>query len=194
MNITLDNISKSYGGKTVFSGFSCVFPENSRVCLMGESGCGKTTLLNIIMGLTSPDGGTAEGIPSLISAVFQEDRLCEPFSAVANIRAVTDNARTEADIVDCLKSLGLEGNEYLPVSTLSGGMRRRVSIARALLAESELVIMDEPFKGLDEANRVRTVEVILSYINNKTLIFATHDVRDAELLNAEILELTSRGS
>ena len=88
-----------------------------------------------------------------------------------------------------LRELGLEGSEYLPVNTLSGGMRRRVAIARALLAESDLLILDEPFKGLDEDTRRSVIDVINRNTKGKTLIVSTHDIRDADDLGAVIFDL-----
>ena len=185
----LKNIAKSFGEKTVLSNLSVELENGSRTCVMGASGSGKTTLLNIVMGLVKPDSGEIIGVPNRISAVFQEDRLCEPYSAVANVFAVTGKSIAEEKIVSLLRELGLEGSEYLPVNTLSGGMRRRVAIARALLAESDLLILDEPFKGLDEDTRRSVIDVINRNTKGKTLIVSTHDIRDADDLGAEIFDL-----
>lgn len=188
-DIVLKNITKAFGKKKVLCGLSHCFKVGSRTCVTGASGKGKTTLFNIILGLVKPDSGSLSGVPDKLSAVFQEDRLSEPFSAVANIKAVVPKAVKESDITACLDELGLKGNEYLPVSELSGGMRRRVAVARALLAESELIVFDEPFKGLDDETRDRVIAVILSRTKGKTLIFSTHDMRDIASLSAELLEL-----
>ncbi len=185
----LKNISKSFGNKSVLKDKTLSLENGSRTCIMGASGSGKTTLLNIIMGLLKPDGGEIIGVPKHIAAVFQEDRLCEPYSAVANVFAVTGKSVAEERIVALLRELGLEGSEYLPVNTLSGGMRRRVALARALLAESELIILDEPFKGLDEDTRKSVIDVINRNTKGKTLIVSTHDIRDAKELGAEIYDL-----
>ncbi len=187
--IKLKNIYKAYEGKTVFANYSLDIPLNKAYCIMGESGIGKTTLLNLIMGLSHPDKGDVTGVPKKISAVFQEDRLCESFSAISNVRAVTGKSVPHQQIVALLADLGLEGNENNMVLNLSGGMRRRVAIARALLARFDLLILDEPFKGLDDATRERVAAVILSYCKNKTLIVSTHDIRDVELLNATQINL-----
>ncbi len=185
----LKNICKSFGDKSVLNNLSVEFANGSRVCIMGASGSGKTTLLNIILGLIKPDGGEIVDAPNQISAVFQEDRLCEPYSAVANVLAVTGKEVAEDKIVSLLRELGLEGSEYLPVSTLSGGMRRRVALARALLAKGDMLILDEPFKGLDEETRRVVIDVINRYTKGKTLIVSTHDIRDASDLHAEIFNL-----
>ncbi len=187
--IELLNVSKRFGEKVVLDNFSHTFENASITCLMGASGSGKTTLLNILLGIISADSGEISGVPNDISAVFQEDRLCESFSAIANIIAVTGKAVPETEISECLSKLGLEGNEKVPVSTLSGGMKRRVAIARALLAKSELIIFDEPFKGLDEDIKQKTIETILEYTKGKTLIIATHDINDSKLLSANVLNI-----
>jgi len=186
--IKLINVSKSFGDKAVFTDYSLELDLGKAYCIMGESGCGKTTLLNLIMGLTKPNKGEISVPNAKISAVFQEDRLCEDFSAVSNVVAVTGKSMKN-EIIELLKELGLEGSEYLPVSQLSGGMRRRVAIARALLAEFDILILDEPFKGLDDCTREKTADVILSRLQNKTLLVATHDIRDEELLNARVIKL-----
>ncbi len=187
--IRISSIYKGFGEKKLFADYSLNIPHGTRLCLMGESGRGKTTLLNLIMGVIYPDAGVVEGVPKRISAVFQEDRLCEGFSAVSNVLAVTGKDVSQEQIIECLNRLGLGDSIRIPVSMLSGGMRRRVAIARALLAESDLIIMDEPFAGLDDANREKTAEVILDYAKSKTLIIATHDIRDPALFHAEIVNI-----
>lgn len=187
--IIFENVNKSFGEKLVLKDFNQVFSCGSKTCIMGESGRGKTTLLKLIMGLENPDSGVISGVPKKISAVFQEDRLCESFSAIGNIKAVVGNKVSEQDINHCLAELGLDGNEYAPVTTLSGGMRRRVALARALLAESDILLLDEPFGGLDIDTKNKVIDVILKYLNNRTLLMVTHDVADAELLSADIINI-----
>ncbi len=187
--VVLKNVSKSFGDNTVLNKFCIEIPYGSRLCIMAPSGEGKTTLLNLILGLITPDSGEISGVPKKLSAVFQEDRLCESFTAIGNILAVCGNKKSIPEIKECLSSLGLEDSMHQKVSELSGGMKRRVAIARALLAESELIVFDEPFKGLDEAMHKQTANVILKYAKDKTLIVSTHDSLDAQLLNAEILNM-----
>lgn len=187
--IELVNVSKSFDKNKVLDDFSYVFFSNSNYCIMGASGSGKTTLINILLGLLKQDSGIVNGVPRDISAVFQEDRLCESYSAVENVLAITGESVPKSDIIALLGDLGLSGSEYAPVSTLSGGMKRRVAIARALLAKSDLIVFDEPFKGLDIDTRDRVIEVVKEYTRNKTLIFASHDENDAFDLDAEIIEI-----
>lgn len=188
-NIVFENVNKSFGEKTIFENFNAVFEYGKRYCIMGASGRGKTTLFNLILGIQKPDKGKIYGIPEDISAVFQEDRLCEDFSAVANVLAVTGKSVPESEIIALLSQLGLSGSENEPVISLSGGMKRRVAIARCLLAKSDVVILDEPFKGLDDQLRETVAEIILSRVENKTLLFSSHDLRDAELLESTVFEL-----
>ena len=188
-DIVIKDLCKSFGENEVIKNYSAVIPAGSRFCLMGGSGTGKTTLLNLVLGLLKPDGGKITGVPSNVSAVFQEDRLAEYMSAVGNVKLVTGKSVSENAVVSLLGELGLSGSEHAPVATLSGGMKRRVAIARALAAKSELVILDEPFSGLDDSTRAATIGVINKYTAGKTLIAVTHDISDASALNAEIITL-----
>lgn len=185
-SIILTGISKSFGEKKVLNDLSVSFPYGRITCIMGPSGCGKTTLLNILMGIIAPDSGTIEGLPGKISAVFQEDRLCEDFKTATNIRMVTD--RPESEILECLEKLGIRDSAGRKIRELSGGMKRRAAIARALLSDHELLIMDEPFKGLDPETRKKTASLIAE--TEKSVIIVTHDESDAALLNADIIRLS----
>ena len=169
MNICITDLCKSFGDKRVLDLFCAEIPQNGITAIMGESGCGKTTLVNIIMGFEKPDSGEISGLPSRVSAVFQDDCLCEDFSALSNLRAVTSSKkRSKEELTEYLAAVGLSGDDILrPVRELSGGMKRRVAIVRALAADGDLVIMDEPFKGLDEETRRKTVDFVLSDTKSK---------------------------
>jgi len=189
MDITIKNLHKAFGDRRVIVDFSAEVPDGSAVCLLGPSGCGKTTLLNILMGLVRPDGGVVEGVPRNKSAVFQEDRLCEDFSALENVRLVTGRRATEAEIREHLTLLGLGGSLDLPVGDFSGGMKRRTALVRAMLAGGEVFFLDEPFKGLDAEMKEKAAEYVRTHARGKTLIAVTHDEGEARLLGGKIIRM-----
>lgn len=188
-DIVVNKIHKSFGGRKVLEEFSCVFREGRITAVTGKSGCGKTTLTNIVMGLIKPDSGTVLNVPAKISAVFQEDRLCEDFGAVSNIHFVTGRNYPKDEIEKCLLYLGLGGSLYKPVRELSGGMRRRVAIARALLFDYDLLILDEPFKELDAVTKENVMGYIKQNAAGKTVILVTHNMDEACYFEADTVEM-----
>lgn len=183
----LMSVSKRFGEQAVFRGLSMSFPPGRVSCVMGPSGCGKTTLLRLLMGLEKPDAGKVlrEGT---VSAVFQEDRLLDSLSAQGNLRFVVGREK-EADIKGVLDELGLGDALDKPVRAFSGGMKRRVAIARALVMAHDILLLDEPFKGLDEEMKARAAQAILRHEAGKTVILVTHEPQEAVLLNAEVFRL-----
>ena len=192
MNLVLEHISKAYGEKTVLKDFSHTFPVGKRTCIMGPSGCGKTTLLRIILGLETPDGGTMSGRPERVSAVFQENRLFEDFSALSNLAAVCHHGDKQV-MADHLTELGLGDSLHKPVRTLSGGMKRRVAIARAVLAPGDLVVLDEPFTGLDKDTKEEVLTYLKHHTQGRTLIIVTHDPAERDALADEVLDMARGG-
>lgn len=189
MDLILRNICKSYGEKQVLSGFSHIFPEGKTTCVMGPSGCGKTTLLNLLLELNAPDSGEITGLERLRkSAVFQEDRLCENVSAVSNLRLVNP-ALSKRETEKMLCKLGLTDGLKQPVREFSGGMKRRTAILRALCAEYDILLADEPFKGLDETTKQKTMEYFREKTSGKTVILVTHEESEALFFGNEILRL-----
>ena len=186
MDIIVDNVSKSYGEQVVLKKLTVRFPEEKISCIMGPSGCGKTTLMRILLGLERADEGRVEGVPyGKISAVFQEDRLCENVSAIRNLKLVSE--KDEAELRREMEALRLGEAFGKPVRELSGGMKHRVAILRALLAPCGCIMMDEPLKGLDEETKIVTAGYIRKNAKEKTLIVITHDRQDLELLGADKL-------
>lgn len=187
--IVVDNVSKSFGEKRVLKDLSLRIDRGSSVCLFGESGIGKTTLVRLLLGLISPDKGTIVGVPKNCSAVFQEDRLCEDFTAIRNIQLATGVDR--ALCAAALESVGIGEEDFSkkPVGAFSGGMKRRVAIVRAMLAPSDLIVLDEPFKGLDRENLLRSAEFILAHKKEKTLVMVSHSDEEIELLGCIKIEL-----
>ena len=189
MAIVMEKLTKSYGQKLALPPFSCRVEPGEIVCLLGQSGCGKTTLLRLLLGLEAPTGGTVTGLPDRISAVFQEDRLCPAFSAVTNVALALGRQVPRGDIVALLVELGLGDALQKPVRELSGGMQRRVAIARSLLCPADLFVMDEPFKGLDEDTRRQVMDTVLARTGGKTLLVVTHDPEEAAYLGGRIVRM-----
>ena len=189
-DIVFNGVSKRFDGQDVLKDVNLVFPGGALSCLMGPSGIGKTTLLNLMMGFAQPDAGQILGAPHKIAAVFQEDRLCEDFSAVQNVRFITGGRVTPATIREHLSKVHLPQESLdKPACLLSGGMRRRVAIVRAVLHDAELLILDEAFKGLDDVTRQATIDYILENTKGKTVIAVTHESRETELLKGKIIRL-----
>lgn len=189
--IKLTNVYKSFGEKQVISDFSAFFPYGGVSALLGKSGVGKTTLLNLITGLAKPDSGTISGVPEKISAVFQENRLCEEYNAFSNLKLITGKGYSTKKAKALFESLGLRDGYDKPVRLLSGGMRRRVAIARALAAEFDLIVLDEPFKELDVKTKKEVMETVRNAIAGKTALLVTHDPAEAAFFNAKVLDFHS---
>lgn len=193
MQIDVNNIYKSYGNQVVLKDLSCSFSAGVIHCVMGESGKGKTTLLRILMGLEKADRGQVIGLNNRrIRAVFQEDRLLEENTVMDNILFVIPRSdEKERDVVRAAcEEVGLAGNENKLVKELSGGMKRRVAILRALLSDFDILLLDEPLKGLDVENKQRVVQFMKSVINRKDkehiVIMVTHDKEDVELMEGSV--------
>ncbi len=184
-DIVLNNLCKAYGDHRVLDSFSAVIPAGRISCITGPSGRGKTTLLRLLMGLESPDGGNIVGLSGLrLSAVFQEDRLCENLNPMTNIRLACPQ-RSRQDILAALKAMGLAGCAAQPVCTLSGGMRRRVALLRALLADYDILFLDEPFKGLDAGTKAVVIDETRRRVAGKSVLLVTHDPEETAALNAD---------
>lgn len=202
--ITFENVSFGYKrGINVLSGFTLEVPDSGRVCLFGKSGCGKSTVLRLAMGLAKPGSGRITGTEGIaVSAVFQEDRLIPWKTVLENValfadgteRAASDGTeRAAADPADraayYLRALGLGDVLQSFPGELSGGMKRRVALARALAHNFDMLVLDEPFTGLDEAAKRNAIELVSRETAGKMLLLATHDLLEAEALGAEIIEL-----
>ncbi|MEG2731944.1 MAG: ATP-binding cassette domain-containing protein [Clostridium sp.] len=196
--IYLEHVFKSYEALTVLQDFSMNFtmetaPDTSSgiYCLMAPSGAGKTTLFRLIMGLEKPDSGiiSLSDHSLRFSAVFQENRLIEHLSPMENIMPVMPYKTDKAVIYTELMALLPEESLTRPVSTLSGGMKRRCSVLRAILAPSDVVIMDEPFTGLDYDTKNLVIRYLLEHQNHRLFLIATHDPEDVKKLGAVTVDL-----
>lgn len=184
--LKIQNLSYKYGKSLVIDDLTYEFECGKVSAIIGESGIGKTTLLNLIAGLIDASNGKITTDIKKIGYVFQEPRLFDWMSALENVSTVSDDATARK----ILTKMGLADSLLKYPEELSGGMKQRVAIARALAYDPELVILDEPFKGLDPEMRREISEFVFSTLKNKTVIMVTHDTEDLELADI-VLELTS---
>ena len=193
-NIVIEKLFKSYGDNHVLNSISFEFEAGKISCLMGQSGIGKTTLLKILMGLEKKDSGYLSGIGENenISAVFQEERLCDNLTSLGNILMVCDKNISKDFIKTQLSKILPENALLKKVSLLSGGMRQRVAIVRAMIVNSDIVLMDEPFKGLDEETKKAVITYIIDNQHFRTVLVVTHNSEDARMLGAPICVLTKQ--
>ena len=185
-------VTKRFGGETVLSDFSILLPYGEAVCVMGRSGVGKTTIFRLILGLIRPDQGEIRiADRASVVAVFQENRLLSWLSAVENAALATDGRAADRERASALLArMGLDADlARKRVRELSGGQQRRAAIARALIADADVVLMDEPLKGLDDETARQVCAVIRAETRARTLIFSTHDRREAEWLGARVVEI-----
>lgn len=193
LELTIKNISKSFEKKKIFEDFSIKFSNDSTNIILGESGGGKTTLLNIIAGLLPKDGGEVYLNSKMsISYVFQEDRLLPWLTVKDNLKTTLlkyyDSKTIESEIEKYLYLLKIEeaGDKY--PKELSGGMKQRVNIARALLKPSNIILLDEPFKSLDYKTKYLIMDELKKIIKNekRLIIFVTHDLEEAIFLEGKV--------
>ncbi len=186
MSIFFENVSFSYGKTAVLSGVTWHLPDSGVVCLWGASGCGKTTALRLLAGLEKPSSGAISGVERA-AMVFQEDRLLPWRTALENVTLIgADETRAR----ELLVTLGLaadDANAY--PQHLSGGQQRRVALARALAAESDILLLDEPFNGLDEGTWQDVVPLIKEAAESRPVVLVTHIREQIEALGASVIPL-----
>lgn len=185
--IEIKNLEKHFGDKKVIENFSLSVAPAQRIALVSSSGSGKTTLLRLISGLDRKYSGTIE-TSGKVSYMFQEDRLFPESNAFENVLAVCDEKETAeklllaVELSDCFDMLPRD---------LSGGMKRRVALARSLAYSFDILLLDEPFSGLDDETKKRVAKNILPYLENKTVVLVTHSTDEALLLGCEVLRFYS---
>ena len=189
--LEIRELSKRFGEKTLFEDLSLTVDRP--MILWASSGWGKTTLLRILMGLETPSSGTVSGV-GRVGAVFQEDRLCPQLTAVQNVELVLENTKSDykQQIVRDLQRLGLdEAALDLPVRKLSGGQKRRAALLRAVWAESDTLLLDEPFTGMDPETMKKAASLLKERCQGKPVLLATHDREAIEELGWPVLRLES---
>ncbi len=187
--IELKNINFSYGQQQILTNFNLFVNGGECVQLCGTSGCGKTTVARLILGIETATSGNII-VPNKISAVFQENRLLENLDVLKNIRLVLSKEQyTIADSL--LKQFGLYNVRKKKVSLLSGGMKRRVALIRAIAYGGDALILDEAFNGLDSENKQIAANIIKQEFlqKNKPVLIITHIKEDSNLFNARIVNL-----
>ena len=206
--VSVRNVSKNYGPVEALKNLSLEFPRGELTSLLGPSGCGKTTLLKIIGGLLEPSAGEIEINGKKVSGpgpdrafVFQDFALLPWANVIRNVsfglelRGVPKSER-EAIAEKYIGNVGLSGVEKSYPHELSGGMRQRVGLARALSVDSQVLLLDEPFSAVDEQNRRKFQEDLLALVRNenKTFIFVTHSIEEAVYVSDQIAILLPRPS
>ena len=183
--IALRNITVKFDKKVVLDNLSFEFKSGVKYALMGESGSGKTTILNAISRLIKFDGEVDVSQGEKISYVFQEPRLFDWLTVLENVSLVMDLPKDEAreKAKKLLYELGLEDSLDLYPTELSGGMKQRVSIARALAFEPTVLLLDEPFRALDADTKQKVASYVFDYMKNKTVIMVTHDDTDTSFVD-----------
>lgn len=214
--LSLKRVSKSFDEQPVLVDISLTLRMNEILCIMGPTGCGKTTLLRVAAGLSSPDSGEVEGIEKLkgsLGFVFQEPRLLPWRTPQENVELpflLSDRSIDQAYIEELITFLELENYAHGSVDKLSGGMQQRVSIARAMALNPEILLLDEPFKGLDILSRERAEDKVLELYrkSGKAVLFVTHDIDESiriadrinilskrpAMIREDAFDLTSNGS
>lgn len=177
MDVHIEHLCKAYDGRPVLKNVSFTAIAGRVTCIMAPSGRGKTTLLRILLGLERADSGTVS-LPAHCrwSAVFQEDRLLEHLDAMENLRFVLGGALDGAAARALLTELGLGDTAGKPVREFSGGMKRRLALARALLAPFDALALDEPFTGLDGDNRDRAWRCVLGRTAGRPVLLVSHEL------------------
>lgn len=192
-NIIFENVSVTLGDKVVFKDFFATFSGGEITCILGASGVGKTTVLNLVSNSVKYEGKVETG-GGAVSYMFQDERLVPSLSVVKNLELVlkskiASKIEREKMIDDILEKVELSGEKNNYPFKLSGGMARRVALARAFVYPSEILLMDEAFTGADAALKSRLISLFLKLysLNKKTVVYVTHSIDEALLLSHRVI-------
>ena len=186
--LKLETISHSFGDRPVLKDVSLTLAPGERIALMGPSGVGKTTLLRIVLGLLAPDEGKVENSFRKTASVFQEPRLLPWRTAEENVNLVlSDGKATLAAARSWLDRLGLKDAAGKYPRELSGGMQQRVSLARALAMEGDLLVLDEPFKAMDEELKQQVMALVSE--TDAAILLVTHEKEEAAALGCKVIQM-----
>lgn len=194
MAVTVKNLTKSFGKRRLFT-IDALTLDNGITCIGGQSGCGKTTFGRILAGLEGYDSGELTGIGKHPAILFQESRLLPSLSALKNVETVCREDSFKTLSKELLSELLFTEEDMKKTpKELSGGMIRRVAIVRAIVFalenQSEFVLLDEPFTGLDDGTREIAANIIKRTLNDRTVLVITHDKAECELLSANYLSFS----
>lgn len=188
--IELKDVSVAFQGRSVLEHCSLLVPDGGHTAVMGPSGSGKTTLLRLIAGQLAPDQGSVTVSHGRISYMYQEPRLLPWLTAEENVNLVlSDKPETMDTARQWLAAVGLADAMKKRPAELSGGMRQRVSLARALAYDGDLFLLDEPLSSLDEAMAAELLDLLKQYTQGKSMIFVTHSPEQAKVLGGEIYRM-----
>ena len=183
--IRINDLTFSFENKPILKNFNMTAEDNSITCIVGKSGIGKSTIVDLICGLKKPESGTVTVEGDKISVVFQEDRLLPWLSVKDNVKCVSDEKTAEY----WLSRVGLADSAELTPNELSGGMKRRTALARALAYDGGVLILDEPFHGVDDETKSVLIDVIKQQAKSKTVILITHNKEEIAELSDKIVAL-----
>lgn len=187
--LEVQGLTVAFGGNAVLRGVDFTLPRGARAALMGPSGSGKTTFLRVLAGLQKPDSGTVRVPAQKIACVFQEPRLLPWLTAAQNVNVVlSDRAETLPQATAWLERFGLGGAAAQYPAELSGGMQQRVALARAMAYGADLLLLDEPFKAMDDALRRSVMQTIADAAGDAAVLLVTHSAGEAEALGCTVYQ------